>query len=419
MKYSDQADSLSLTRQTMLDHCFIFPSWKSLHSPAVRDLTESKVIMRRLFGVLQFVCRLIDNPEYDAVIAPSLGCPPEQIARIRALQKPEQSFLYKWDLIESATGLQSLEIDLGADLGGMIQADVHRVLDHSQVLGKGLCPAAAFIGSIKEKLDQLGSHGPVCLLDSPDFFQSYQKYYLPISKYYEKLLGRKCIYMSIDQLEFGETVTYNNEPIDAFLEITCFKDLLDQKSSYAEQYEQAVTSGKVISLVDPYCALLAGKGFFVLLHDLSASGLLPDDLAATVGAFIPETFFVSKENYKRLLTDQQNWVIKHTEGMGGNAVVAGWDVSPSQWKDAAGIALDSRAWIAQRRVSGTIFGSVICDEDDQRRDIVGTRILALFGLDQQLIGGHVRAGTGAVINATSGAGIGVLRFCDGVELAHP
>lgn len=404
------ADLFNRIRETMLENCFIFPGWKSLHATATQDLFSGQIVVQDLYEVLSYVCELLTDPENDGVLASVLGCKPEHIARSRNLRRSEQTLIYKWDLIESDEGFKCLEVDLGADLGGMNQTLVHGLLDSHDSLGFGLCPGTAFMSKIRKKLDRINAHGTVCLLDSPEFFESYKKYYEPISRYFEQLLGRRCIYASIDQLNFGDVVTYDGEIVQSFLEITCFKDLLQESNDLAKQYEQAVSSKKVVSLIDSFCGFLAEKGLFAFLHDLVKTNRLPPKLASTVRAHIPETLFITRDNKDLIAQFKDEWIIKHTEGMGGNAVFAGWVTETEQWTAAIESALESRLWIAQRRVIGKTYSSVICNTDGECSDIVGSRILALFGLERELIGGHIRAGSGAVINATSGAGIGVMRF---------
>lgn len=99
-------------------------------------------------------------------------------------------------------------------------------------------------------------------------------------------------------------------------------------------------------VVNPFGAVLAqNKRLFALLWE--RMDLLPDDIAALVRRYVPETVRLDALHPEQLMAEQAGWVLKSDYGCEGQEVVLGRSCSPEQWAETLKLAIPER-WVAQR-----------------------------------------------------------------------
>lgn len=157
--------------------------------------------------------------------------------------------------------------------------------------------------------------------------------------------------------------------------------------------------------------VLAGKGMWALLWQLYEENQLSPMQRTLVESYLPYTIWLSDETLNIAYEQQNDWVLKPTDGYAGRDVVCGREVDFLHWQETLNRALSigNKAFILQRYTEPYPLSVTTCDVNGQHQESFARVVWGLYYQNGEYLGGLLRSlpmTESAVINYAMGAATG-------------
>lgn len=346
------------------------------------------------------------------------------------LQQPANTAatMIRYDAVIGAQGVRLLEINCCSSIGGWLldwlAAPVQARLAALPAAGSGKAVYRSvfehMLGHVLDTLQQWPDSaiaGNVLVhADSRADAAWLQSLQQALQQVYDRLRparfshGRILLCTRADDIEFGSSVRFDGQRIDAVL--LSFAGESELSDTFYERLTAAALRRQVYSADGHFQRILGDKRLFALLHECLREGRLAADDAALVRRYIPWTARVvdgpspDDENLTLpalLAQRRETLVLKKASSFGGKAVVVGARTATEEWARTLQRALAEGDWIAQ--IYCTPENQLVCAPGSGLSE--HALIWGLFAFGGRYGGAFVRAqrsGVGdGVINSAAGA----------------
>lgn len=338
----------------------IQPFFPPLMTDAEGDARFGAVVERlaRVFG--HFARRLILEEGAAATLS-ALGyrdaeqdlllplCTPEGLARADAL--------LRFDFLPTAAGLQVLELNAAAGIGGigLIEGydDAFAGSDYQRLLADhGWHARSAHpMTRVAQLLQRIGGPRPHVALAPLPRDLDYQQ--TTMCAQYLARTGARVSVTPLQALDLDHgSVRAGGADVDVVWAVHTFEsEMVDpQLRAAAQALRRKASEGRTRVLVPVTSGIFGNKALLALMRGAHGRRWLdPADLA-WVAALVPDTRIVTATTLPALLDAHHDWVLKPARGVSGQGMLFGHRVSAGAWRLGLQRVIDSGVtYVAQRR----------------------------------------------------------------------
>jgi hypothetical protein len=393
---------------------FSRPDWNTLLTPLMMESEALLAVSRRLAElreIMRSATRLLYGDDREALLRDS-GFPAGAAA---ALDLPSAGLLpCRWDVLETAAGWQTVELNAGGALGVFAFDAVQTLYD--DVLERMGRAGSETWGSLSDRLGRdlsalMEAHGTsrvAVVLDSTTAAE-----YGPIARVVAGALSeRLAVAVELwDEAMAARAARSGGPPILAY-QCCSIADRAVSPERYSD-YDSAVRDGAIHQAIDPMADVLASKAVMAMTWRALDEGLLAGKEEGLVRAVLPYTVFAGEADRVFALEERHDWVLKTAFGHGGYEVRCGWELGLRDWEQCLEAARGNGARLAilQRRLHGidrpgiglTPRGTVIY--------MTAPKLLGLFQQGEAFAGACARQSphNGGIVSVGAGAALGVVR----------
>jgi hypothetical protein len=334
-----------------------------------REIFEFTAGLRTLFRLLTELPRRLYDGDVQAYAA-ALGIDPRRSAIMRRFPGAP-SFYGRADMYHDGTSFKLLELNLGSELGGTDRAEISRALlevdgfrAFAERHGLGYVHTGQRVAAALRKAAEplTGGADPVvafveCDGGLPDYLHL-------VLSFQEMMrgLGIEVVLGEVGQIEHrGGRVYLHRRPIDVILRYFTSTEIIEDPEGerVVEPIFRAHEEGRVVLWTTLQSGLYANKGCLAMLSDLRAREALTPDEAALVDRMLPWTRALADGptsadgqtvDLLEYCRDQRaELILKPRANFGGSGIVAGWERTDGEWKEAL-LAAKNQTYVVQRRV---------------------------------------------------------------------
>lgn len=304
-----------------------------------------------------------------AAFARAVGATPAQAAAVARGPATPPPPIARADYYRDDTGFRLIEVNWGAALGGLDNAELNRAMLTEPFVRDFVAEhELTYVDSTVELVDTMlteanvpsGVRPVVALADWPASFTTLEPQ-LRRSAGRLAAAGVDAYPCHLGQLRYADgRVWLGERAVDIVYRLFLMEALLDPSGPpLIAPVLQAAERGEVTIFAPLETELFGSKGALALLSDeANRSRFAPDDLAG-LDRILPWTRFVRSgpvtvdgaryDLWDYALAEQAELILKPTMMHGGIGVVAGWQVTAAEWQERVEAALDA-PYVLQRRI---------------------------------------------------------------------
>ena len=345
---------------------------RSLSRPALLGRDEHEQLfadLQCLHGAITSLPDRLFGGDLSA-LARAVGMSPAQAAASTRARGAVPSRLCRADLYVDATGFKVMEVNFITNMGGLDNAPLNRaMLDHPYVKQFVTKHDLTYTDTLAELVDTMrsecriaaGTRPVMAAVDwpGPSFDADLPQLRKSLAVIEE--LGVEAAPCHLGQLRYADgRVWLGDRPIDFVYRMFLLDHLLDEQApDLLEPLLQAVERDEVKLFVPVEAEVYQSKGTLALLSDDANRHVLTDAERDTVDRLVPWTRAlrpgsttvdgqtVDLERY--VLEQREELILKPMLLFGGEGIVPGWQVEPSEWRDHITAAMGG-PYLVQRRI---------------------------------------------------------------------
>jgi hypothetical protein len=408
---------------------FIRPDWNIMLTPTVflkDDINKQTNDLNLIFNIIKDLPRLMFDNDVKR-FAQHVGFSNELHQNYFSHyqdHKLDTITPCRWDIINSNTGWQALELNTGGAMGGFSYDQVQSLYDEiieqhghdipiNRLNEHWHTPINLIADFISIKLKQLDNPRLIVVDDDAMYKESPLIANSIANALSVKL---KVTISTVTQGEIAEVLNEHEGQLIIF-EVFCAGDVARSNDMSYDTYFKAIEQKTITPIIDLLSELYMSKAIFPLLKDPSLAPLLSENEKRAINALIPDGYRLDSSLKETLITlNQHEWVLKPALGYGGQDVMCGWEHSPQQWQDLLVNALDQDTplYVLQKRVLGRPENHLSMAPNGTFIECDNTSILGIFILNDEYCGGSIRQSltNKGVINISKNAATGVLRSAE-------
>jgi hypothetical protein len=379
--------------------------------PFFAEEQEIRASARDLTGIFDLLVSLPDRL-FDGDLTrycEHLGIGSRQAALMRRMAAVRPTLFGRSDLYHDGTSLRLLEFNVGSSLGGIDQAQMQSALltvpafrAFAEQHGLSYVHTGQHIAkAIRAAAEPVtGSTEPVAALLEGN---GYLTRYMPLMLSYQESLRQCGIDIRLGEIgqvkEKGGKLYLDDTPLDVVLRYFSVDQICDdpQGEQAAEPVLRAHERGGTVMLTTLDSTLFSSKGCLALLSDPQWRACLSADESRLADRFLPWTRSLADgpadvngqavDLIEYCHANRERLLLKPCNDYGSRGIIAGWDTSDRDWKEAL-LGCRSRSYIVQERVIPR--HELIVDPDTNQMQETAA-CWSIFLTPDGYAGSHIRA----------------------------